>query len=404
MEKTHRESVFSVDTQHVGVLDGLRALGVLIVLWFHFWQQTWLMPAYPTPFLKWIGIAQIYPNSLRRCGYLCVDLMILLSAFVLYLPYARQMFLGTPVDSIKQFFKKRFARIVPSYLLVVLITFFVALFEGYYAGRPAFAWKDLLTHLTFTEMFFNDTYLFAGVTAVVWTVCIEVGFYLIFPWLARAFQKLPLLVYAVMMLLGLAFTFGIALRIAEPRVMVNRFFTFLPVFANGMMAAHLYVLYAARVKHKAIPSVFGSLLAVASCIAVYLLFSMCASAWKEQQVWQMKYRAVLSFAFTGMVLGFAIAPKPFRKILDNRIAASVAAVTYNLYLWHQWLMVRLRMSFGAKSGSDIAEKGANTQWALTIIALITAFLVAVLITYGIEQPISRLILKKRKGSPYARNQ
>ncbi len=403
VEQPQKESIFSVDTKHIGVLDGIRSLGVLIVLWFHFWQQSWLMPVYQTPFLKWLGISQIYPNCFRRCGYLCVDLMLLLSAFVLYLPYAKQTFFGTPVDSVKMFFKKRFARIVPSYLLVVLVTFFVALGEGYYAGKPAFAVKDLVTHLTFTEMFFNDTYLFAGITAVVWTVCIEVGFYLIFPWLAKAFQKLPLLVYAVMMLVGLAFTFGVALRISEPRVMVNRFLTFLPVFANGMMAAHLYAVYASRVKRKALPSLLGIVLAVGACIAIYLLFTMCTNSWKEQQAWQLRYRAVLSFAFTAFVFGFAISPKPFRKILDNRVAAAVAALTYNIYLWHQWLIVHLRQSFGAKSGADIAEMGKDTQWTLTVVALIVAFLVAIVLTYGFEQPISRLILKNRKGISDARN-
>lgn len=397
MEQPHRESIFSVDTSHIGVLDGLRSLGVLIVLWFHFWQQTWLMPAYQTPFLSWLGIRQIYPNSFRRSGYLCVDLMLLLSAFVLYLPYAKQTFLHTPVDSIGTFFKKRFARIVPSYLLVVLVTFFVALFEGFYANKPGFAVKDLLTHLTFTEMFFNDTYLFAGITAVVWTVCIEVGFYLIFPWLARGFQKLPLLVYFAMMLVGIAFTFGIALHISEPRVMVNRFLTFLPVFANGMMAAHLYAWYASKVRHKAAFSILGMLVAIGACVAVYRLFTMCTMTGREQQTWQLQYRAVLSFAFTALMLGFAIAPKPFRKILDNRVAASVAAVTYNLYLWHQWLMVRLRMSFGATSGKDISDMGVGTQWTLTVIALFAAFSVAILITYAFEQPLSRLILRKRKG-------
>ena len=396
-DQPHKESIFSVDTKHVGVLDGIRSLGVLNVLWFHFWQQTWLMPAYQTPFLNWLGIRQIYPNSFRRCGYLCVDLMLLLSAFVLYLPYARQTFSKTPVDSIGTFFKKRFARIVPSYLLVVFVTFFVALAEGFYANKPGFAVKDLVTHLTFTEMFFNDTYLFAGITAVVWTVCIEVGFYLIFPWLAKAFQKLPLLIYAAMMLVGIAFTYGLAFRIAEPRVMVNRFLTFLPVFANGMMAAHLYAWYASRVKRKAIISIVGMLVAVGACFAVYKLFSMCASTGSEQQIWQMKYRAALSFAFAALVLGFAIAPKPFRRILDNRVAAAIAAITYNLYLWHQWLMVHLRMSFGAKSGADIAGMGVGTQWTLTIIGLATAFLVAIVITYGFEQPVSRLILRNRKG-------
>ena len=54
-QKPQTESIFSVDTQHVGVLDGIRSLGVLIVLWFHFWQQTWLMPAYRTPFLNRLG-------------------------------------------------------------------------------------------------------------------------------------------------------------------------------------------------------------------------------------------------------------------------------------------------------------------------------------------------------------
>lgn len=398
--------LFDVDVRHVGVLDGLRALGVLTVLWFHFWQQTWLMPAYQTPFLRWLGVSQIYPNSFRRCGYLCVDLMLLLSAFVLYLPYARSAFFGTQVDTKLRFYQKRFARIVPSYLLVVTVTFFVALFGGEYGTNTKFILKDLFTHLTFTEMFFNDTYLFAKITAVVWTVCIEVGFYLVFPWLAPLFRKKPLLVYLCMMGAGLAFTFGIALRIAEPRVMVNRFLTFLPVFANGMMAAHLYAWYAAKVKRKLVPSLAGTALAVFACWAVVKLFQMCTRTGtaESQQVWQMQNRAVLSFAFTALMLGFCISMRPIRKILDNRVLAAIAAISYNIYLWHQWLMVKLRVAYGANSGADIADMGANAQWALTITALLLVFVLAALITYGFERPISGLILKNKKGASHAYHQ
>ena len=95
-EENRKASVFSVDTEHVGVLDGVRAIGVLCVLWFHFWQQTWLMPVYQTPFLAWAGIPSVNPDVIRRVGYLCVDLMLLLSAFVLYLPHARSVFCKTP--------------------------------------------------------------------------------------------------------------------------------------------------------------------------------------------------------------------------------------------------------------------------------------------------------------------
>lgn len=394
------QSIFSVDTTHVGVLDGVRALGVLCVLWFHFWQQTWLMPTYTTPFLAWAGIERINPDVLRRVGYLCVDLMLLLSAFVLYLPYARRTFCGTPVDPVKTFFIKRFARIVPSYLFAVIVMFAVAMLQGAYKGKSAFALKDLLTHLTFIQMLFNDTYLFTGITAVMWTVCIEVALYLVFPLLARAFARRPLLVYAIMVLFGLWFANGIAPSIGEPRIMVNRFLTFLPVFANGMMAAYLYVWYAERVAHKAVPSIFGTAAAIAALYAIARLFMSCSSSGdaSHQQAWQMQNRMFLSLAFTVFLLGASISMKPVRKILDNRVLSSIAAVSYNLYLWHQWLIVKLCSMLGAKSGADIAKGGANMQWTVTVMGLIAAFIVAAITTYGIEKPISRLILHTGKGN------
>ena len=292
----------------------------------------------------------------------------------------------------------RFARIVPSYLFAVIVMFTVAMGRGEYAGRSAFALKDFLTHLTFTQMLFNDTFLFTAITAVMWTVCIEVAFYLVFPWLARAFQRKPLLIYATMTLVGIWFTTCISPAIGEPRLMVNRFLTFLPVFANGMMAAHLYVWYAERVKHKAIPSILGTVAAIGALFAVVRMFQMCsaAGAASNQQVWQMRFRPLLSLAFTAFLLGASISAKPVRKILDNRVLAAIAAVSYNLYLWHQWLIVKLCGAFGAKSGADIAAKGANAQWTITITGLAIAFIVAALITYGIEKPMSRLFLNTRK--------
>lgn len=397
-EQKRISSLFSVDTTHVGVLDGVRALGVLCVLWFHFWQQTWLMPTYSTPFLAWAGIEKINPDVLRRVGYLCVDLMLLLSAFVLYLPYARHTFCKTRIDPVKTFYRKRFARIVPSYLFAVIVMFIVAMAQGAYRGKADFAMKDLLTHLTFTEMLFNDTYLFTAITAVMWTVCIEVAFYLVFPLLAAAFDRKPLLVYATMVISGIWFTNAVSSAIGEPRIMVNRFLTFLPVFANGMMAAYLYVRYAERVRHKAIPSILGMIASAAALYAIIRLFHSCVASGDaaHQQVWQMQYRTILSIAFTIFIFGAAISPKPIRRILDNRVLSAIAAVSYNLYLWHQWLIVKLCTALGAKSGADISAGGVSMQWTVSITGLVLAVTVAALITYGIEKPMSKLILHTRK--------
>ena len=96
-----------------------------------------------------------------------------------------------------------------------------------------------------------------------------------------------------MMLTGLAFTFEIAMKVSEPRVMVNRFLTFLPVFANGMMAAHLYVWYAARVRRKAIPSIVGTAAFLAATWLILFLIRRCALSGKSQQMWQMQIPQVV---------------------------------------------------------------------------------------------------------------
>ena len=55
--------------------DVFRTMAVGMVGWFHIWQQTWINPG---------------PLHLAvRTGYIWVDGMILLSAFCLWLPYAR---------------------------------------------------------------------------------------------------------------------------------------------------------------------------------------------------------------------------------------------------------------------------------------------------------------------------
>ena len=66
------------DDNYLGVLDGVRAFSVLLVLWFHLWQQSWWMPSYQTPFLAFLGITELPVYNLRRTGYLWVDMLVLL--------------------------------------------------------------------------------------------------------------------------------------------------------------------------------------------------------------------------------------------------------------------------------------------------------------------------------------
>ena len=384
---------FSLETGHIGVLDGIRAIAVLIVLWFHFWQQTWLMPYYPTPFLGWCGISAIDLNPIRRCGYLAVDWMILLSGFVLFLPHARHRLEGTPLPTVWTFYRRRFARIVPSYLFAVLVMFFLALGSGTYAGRTDFLWRDLLSHLMFTFMLRPDTYLFSGINGVFWTVAVEVMFYAIFPLLGRGFEKKPLWTYLGMTIAGLAFTFGYCLQKSDLPFYVNRFLTFLPVFANGMLGAYAYVWIAVRARRKPIWAVLGTLTAIGSAIGILTVFEACTHA-TSIQAFQLAYRYPLSLLYLGFTLGMCVSARPIRALLDNRVLAAIAAISYNLYLWHQFIIVRVRIALGCNSGADVAAMGVQTQWMLHFESLALALAAAALLTYLLEKPLHRLLCSR----------
>lgn len=69
------------DVRHVDTCDGVRALAIMIVVWYHIWQQSWLYPE-----MRIFG-KSISFDPLVRSGYIWVDIMILISGFCLYLPW-----------------------------------------------------------------------------------------------------------------------------------------------------------------------------------------------------------------------------------------------------------------------------------------------------------------------------
>lgn len=379
-----------VDTQRINALDGIRALSVLLVLWFHFWQQTWLMPVYQTPFLSFLGIDSIDPGAIRWVGYLFVDMMVLLSGFCLFLPYARSMVLGTPTDSAATFYKKRAARILPSYALCILVLFGIALAQGSY-GSTQEMWRDFLSHLTFTYPLRIDTLLYTKLNGALWTVAVEVWFYLIFPLLAWAFKRFHVLIYLLMVGFGLWFTNNVALLYDPISYTVNSFPTFLPVFANGMLAALVYVLYAKHVQKEWLKSLIGILAAVLSILCIVYIWNnfvqVCFHA-ADKQSWQLQYRYPMSLVFTVFVLSTVLAIRPYRFLFGNRCMRFLASISFNLYIWHQWIMVRLSRSLGFDGGAAVSAAGSKMQWLLTLEALCIALAVATVLTYAFERPIA----------------
>ena len=389
-----------IDYRHVDVVDGIRGLTVLMVLWFHFWQQTWFMPTYPTPWLSFLGITDLTPSHIRWVGYIFVDMMVLLSAFCLTLPVARSMILGEGVDDACTFYKKRFARIYPSYLLAVLVSFGFQIYWGNYP-TVSYAVRDLVSHLTFTHMFRADTYVYAPINGVLWTVALEVWFYVLFPPLTKLFRKSPILFWGTLTGFGGWFIFQYALKQDPVNMQVNQLPTFLPVFANGMLAAYLFTWYCVKVPYKRLWGVLFTVLAVVGAVLIRNQIVSAQMYREDKQLWQLEHRIVLSLCFTLFLVSAALSLKPLRWLFSNPVCRFLGAISYNLYLYHQRLMVLLRMSLGFQSGADAAAAGAKMQLFLTLEGLGLSLLLAAALTYLWEKPWRRWIMEWGQKAPAA---
>ena len=195
-EKTQKkEWKFSVN--YLNALDGIRALAILIVAWYHLWQASWLQPVKNTDLLSIFNVNTINLDWMVRTGYQMVDVMLLISGFCLFLPYAKSIVFGSKEPDIKTFYKKRVARIAPSYYLCILIVFIVAVAGRQYTNNSDM-WKDLVSHLFFVHNYTKQGYIYTKLNGVLWTLAIEVQFYLIFPFVAKLFKKKPVITYFVM--------------------------------------------------------------------------------------------------------------------------------------------------------------------------------------------------------------
>ena len=385
--KKEKAVVLSCDYEihHIGVLDGIRALAVLVVVWFHFWQQSWIMPHIGDVSLDWIP----------RTGYMMVDMMIFMSGFCLFLPYARKMVYGERAQSVSEFYVKRAARILPSYYIAVAVALVFALAMGAYASNQNML-KDLFAHIFLVHNFFPETYVMTQLNGVLWTVAVEAQFYLFFPLYAKAFQKKPILTYLGMIAIGLSSSYLIGQNFdtINQSLYVNHVLTFAGVYANGLLAAWLYMVITKNRKRKTVEGVAGMVTACA-CVYVYYLLTTQLQASDNGQKWQVENRFLLSLLFMVFVLAVIFSARWFRKIFDNRIMVFLAGISYNLYIWHQYIAVKLkefRIPFW--EGDTPPNQSGDTvwQWQYMILCIILSLLVATAMTYLVERPLAKKIL------------
>lgn len=380
--------------RHIPELNGLRVLLVFIVSWYHIWQQSWWTPHVGTYSL----------DFLVRAGYVPVDGTILLSGFLLFLPHARSMVLGTEIPDTRSFYQRRIMRIVPSYVFVTLLMLFaVAIPYNLYYGNTANLWKDVLMHLTFTQTFDFSTYIATPIGVASWTVAIEMQAYLVFPLLARWGRKNPWGTFSTMAAAALLFRSFVVWGMDDYNMVVNQLINFLDVYAIGMAASILYVKLTTLYPEDKKRFLWQAIATICAALAVYglkeLLQDQAGSNGQSAiQAGQMIRRPLFAGLLALLTLALPFTVRPIRFLMGNRVMGFLAMISMNYYLMHQNIAVHLKRIGFPPSVNDLpnmAAGGPEKPWVYQYTALCfgLSVLTAIAITFLIEKPGAWLLGK-----------
>ncbi len=151
----------------VAILDPLRGLAALSVMWFHFTNGGHLLDAGGTV-NEWLKFSGKY-------GWAGVEFFFVISGFVL--PYA--LFAGKyRLKNFGTFLLKRLIRLEPPYiasLLLVIALLFIGQFApGYQGEKFSMDWARFLLHFGYLNSYFG----YEAYNPVYWTLAIELQFYL----------------------------------------------------------------------------------------------------------------------------------------------------------------------------------------------------------------------------------
>ena len=145
-------------------LTGLRCFAAVNIVFFHFSNPAWF---------GWFA-------PIVNAGYASVSYFILLSGFVLGYNYNARARAGE-LDTVR-FYKARFTRLYPIYLLSLLLSWWVVPLE-YQAHTRTMFWTGMALTPLLLQGWIPSLATFLNTPA--WTMSAESFFYVIFPWMSR---------------------------------------------------------------------------------------------------------------------------------------------------------------------------------------------------------------------------
>ena len=339
-------------------IDGLRAIAVLSVLFFHAGLKTF------------------------SGGYLGVDIFFVLSGYLITSIILKDI--QNNQFSLGRFYEKRCRRILPAIFIVLLVSI-------------PFAWFLLLPHelklfarsLTYTSLsvsniyFFNSTNYFDRASELkpllhTWSLGVEEQFYMLYPLLLlfiwKKGVKTSYVVLAIISVISLmvAHWSSIHYPLASFYLLHTRAWELLSGALLGMYLFHRQTPIEAT-KQNNLLSTLGLIIITVSILTY------------EESMPNPGFYTLPPIIGTLLIIAFTHPDQFIGKLLSNRILVGLGLISYSAYLWHQPLFAFMR----------IKSLGSLDVWGM-ITGIVATIVLAIITWKFIEKPARDLKRLTRK--------
>jgi peptidoglycan/LPS O-acetylase OafA/YrhL len=179
------------ETRRLDVIDGLRGVAILMVIFRHTFFDSIASPGWHMLFVA-DGIP-IFPFTHFSNTWMGVNLFFLDSGFVLYLPFALGRRVIGGLGDVRALYVRRAWRLLPLYYVMLAVYLVLDAAVLHQIRSP---WLEIPAYATLTFPFFRETWQ-PRVNGALWSIGVEVCFSVCFPFLVVLVQRVGMARFVV---------------------------------------------------------------------------------------------------------------------------------------------------------------------------------------------------------------
>ena len=188
-----------------------------------------------------------------------------------------------------------------------------------------------------------------------------------------------------------------ALQADDLSMLVNQLPSMLDLYAFGMLAAYGVARARPPKRGRQWLCALGSLLFLLLIVQILALQAPADDRGIKRM--QLLWRLPLAACSAGFLWCGAQWPRGLSRAVGNPVVRFCSGVSYNFYIWHQYLAVKLREMHLPPYFTALPQRDEGLAWQrrYTLYCWLAALIAAILTTYLIEKPFARLLSTRKKG-------